>query len=725
MTGVARGANVIPTLLALVLIGAAAASNFSMLTRDTFTFDEALTFSRAHHDLATIFADEGNPANTLKLKAWLLVTGYAGMTVDGLWLLRLPNFLLYLAGAGFMFWWAHRLGGPVAAVASGLVAAFSPELMDQAAVARYYPLLFLMCLALLFVLYEGRHWRRSTRLGALAFIVATGWATHALFVLFLAGAAVFLFLGLALDNSRSLRRRAVAAVEYLCVLFPAALLYAVLYPGLLRRLRAALSDTGNGSGEPAVAATGPEGEALFLTPARWWEIVHQHLAPGGNVVMAVVLLSLALAGAVWAWRRRRFLCVLLAGAFLFPLPFAFLAVDHHEWAARYILPIVAPLAVFAGLGAAAAGRWAIWRLPRRRAAGAPEAAKRPPSRVWEAAIAVLALCVGVPLFAFAETVRDTTDPPAYRYTAWRAVAEDVEAHLGADDELVFGPYVHFHWRNVGFVRCYFEDHVCPYPRARPVRPFTHYADPETFGASLADRVEDAADRGVGLWLLTSHPRMMYMGLDTAALAVDAALRDLDAAWLVHRNEWVRLFEANAAPVQQARIVEESAFADGAPGLRWDQGASAQTLDNRARVVFLEVSHDAPLDIADGRPMPTVWFTPSLAEAGGRLARAEEAQVRVTFDAKWRDVREGMYPVRNLSIILWADEHGVWHNDVVNIRRSRDWTQITAWLPVAEAIRADPESLQIGLGNRGGSGEIWIDNVRIDLLTRGGEHAPAD
>jgi mannosyltransferase len=298
--------------------------------------DEGISIGIASHPLDAIPSllrqDGSPPLYYLTLHAWMALFGSTPTATHAL---SLAFFALAVPAA---VWAAWAPFGPTAGVLAGALVAFDPFTVYYADDARMYTLVLLLAILATGSFVRAFVLRRRAHVGVFAVLLAALLYTHN-WALFFAAAAGVALAGL-LASGGGVGRRGLLRDGALGF-GGAALLFAPWLPTLAFQA----AHTG------APWSSEPSEGALPRTLTHIWS---------GTLPETVILL-VAGAGAIEILRRgrrpqgRAVLAVLAIAALTLVLGFTWSQVSSPAWAVRYLIIVVAPLAVVAGAGLARTG----------------------------------------------------------------------------------------------------------------------------------------------------------------------------------------------------------------------------------------------------------------------------------------------------------------------------------------------------------------------------------
>jgi hypothetical protein len=507
--------------VAVVLVLAALAVRLYRIDAQGLWADEGGTAGYASLPLgelvATIAAHDPHPPLYYALLAlWLPLAGPSDFAI------RLPSALFVTLAVAALYRLGRRIGGPAAATAAALFAAFNPLLVWHGQEARMYALLVLGATVSALLFHRARQrgsWRAWLALaGALA---ATLYVHY--FAAFLAG--LHAVLAERAVRWRPDRWRALAA-------------FALAAAAFVPWLRATDTLGYQGWMEPVDLATAARRAAWGLAvgtsiyPERGWLLAAPTLAAGALGALRLL------------WRRPRADFLLVLGWVVAPVAAAYgfgAATGRPSFHERYVIASAPGLMLLAGLGVAAAatplGR--LWRDLRLARAGGPSV--RPGVAAAGAGGLLLAgaLTVGV-LGADARSLAWHFADPHFAKEDVRGAAAFVEARASVADGLVASP-----------ARAFLYDRYGHVPLGRLVSDVA----PHEIEATLARFV-------------AGRPRLWYLPADAevdrvAEAWLDARAYRLDSRWfgLAPLKVWV------FAPDPPGGGVSAELSRGGAPALR--------------------------------------------------------------------------------------------------------------------------------------------------------------
>jgi hypothetical protein len=134
-------------------------------------------------------------------------------------------------------------------------------------------------------------------------------------------------------------------------------------------------------------------------------------------------------------------------------------------------------------------------------------------------------------------------------------------------------------------------------------------------------------------------------------------------------------------------------------------------------------------VAENRPSSTVWFAP-VRDPEGRTAAfcapQGEATYCFSFMMKFENVLEGKFPSRTVRKVIEGTDAagGPFFKDLLRVTGTRDWQQYSLELEPGTDFPVNPRSFRIGLGNRGGTGTFWLDQVQLERHPRATPFTPS-
>ena len=120
-------------------------------------------------------------------------------------------------------------------------------------------------------------------------------------------------------------------------------------------------------------------------------------------------------------------------------------------------------------------------------------------------------------------------------------------------------------------------------------------------------------------------------------------------------------------------------------------------------------------------MPTVWFTPVRDAEGSPAAclPAGEGVLSLSFLLKCDTVAPGKFPSRVVRLVAAGKNHAgePFFTDFLRISGTRNWQRYEVQLVPGGNVPADIREFKVGIGNRGGSGTFWLDDVQLEAAPR--------
>ena len=554
----------------------------------TLTNDEMLSWDHAHESLSHILSTTLYPLH--HALAWVALT--LGST-EGV--LRLPSALAGIAGCWVAYAVGKRAHSTPAGLAAALILAVSPFHTLHSREARYYSLMVLAALAVIWLLWRAleddtpRAWVRFALVSIPAWLVQL-FMIPFLAVLYACGAILAL---LRRPGEGAKRWHLPARFAVAALVGVSGLLALALQDGApIGMVRTTLESAAQGASSEEAGATRASYRLTpqeFLSYGGEWAFLSTTRGQVASLPAMVVLGLLAAGGLLTLLVRRRTLGVLCAATLLLvPLPFFLIEVTHwHE--AKYYAPLFAVLVLCIGVGLGEIGRLAALLLGTRLS----EAWRsRAPGLVTAAAALVATAIVGSPIL---EAQGFAQDRPQYR---WREVAAFMQETLGPDD-LVF-----------------------------------YLADFGPDAASIDRGLHFYFKRDVPNGLATLYSTRPFVGqLDGAALVGHASQHPGNAMWLFSINEGALDSELVAAierlaPVKQ-RFGRLTLWAVGTPtaNLVADGGFSAEELPEGRNVTVSEGEDGRGIRLEPGVESPRALAIPLMPHP---------------------------YRLRNADFALWAD-----------------------------------------------------------------------
>ncbi len=673
--------------------------------------DEVFTLKWAHGSYAELF--RGNITPFMAATAKTMLDLFGSPAVPDELVLRLPHVCFGVAtiAAAFLLLW-KRFGYAIA-LASALFLTGLPRHIAYSQEARYYAFSMLCAVMLLAAVYSAvRHFGRWPL--SMVFLASfLGLFNHLSFLFALgalvgAGALIILT-----EESSPLRSRATRVSLLCCAAFLGASCAALPSLSMIdsrqfARVRhlidldsddaaaaaavlptpgtAPLSETRTAGSEEAPQSLKVPPSTPHAYKLEWqfyWRSCFRPFISGSPGVLFRVAFFLVLIGLVQVWKVDRPLACLLGALLLIHVPFFFIGVGH-SWSARYFSVQIVALAILSGFGISALAETAQRRLSGKWGSG---------SRAMAAALVLYAV------FLYADNAEGySRRNVGYTDQGQRTISRVISSFAHPGDTVAFVG-VQSGWRPLRMLKCYLE-------RDLQYRPAVWYK----LGweeLSSVDALEEfiQARNGGGVWVVTQSEEegqvgnleMMQLGASMTRTAGESCL------WFVGRDT-VNLLDGGdfEGPVESAAMPEGSRIVGGA---RAFSGFGS-----------LEITVSPEID-GDERPMPTFWFSPARDPNGmpGLYLPRGKGVHCLSFMLKCGDVREGKFPSRTVRVMLEGkDASGKpFFRDLLRIGGTRDWQHYELVLHAGTDFPLDPRSFRVGIGNRGGSGTFWLDNVQLE------------
>ena len=673
--------------------------------------DEVFTLKWAHGSYAELF--RGNITPFMAATAKTMLDLFGSPAVPDELVLRLPHVFFGVATIVALFLLLWKRFGYAIALASALFLTGLPRHIAYSQEARYYAFAMLCSVVLLAAVHSTvRHFGRRPLL--VVFLASFLGLFNHLSFLFALGALLAVGVVLILTEENSpLRSRVKRAALLCCAAFLGASCAAL--PSLsmidsrqfatIRHLidldsddpadvAAVLSAPGTVPVSKTSAAESKEMPRSLKTPPSaphaytldwsfYWRSCFRPFISGSPGVLFRVAVFLVLIGLVQVWSVDRPLACMLGALLLIHVPFFFIGVGH-SWSARYFSVQIMALAVLSGFGISALAETAQRRLSGKWGSG---------SRTTAVALVLYAA------FLYADNAEGySRRNVGYTDQGQRTISRVISTFAQPGDTVAFVG-VQSGWRPLRMLKCYLE-------RDLQYRPALWYKLGWEEFSSVGALEEFIQERKVGsFWVVTQSeedgqvgiPEMMQLGASMTRTVGESYL------WFVGRDT-VNLLDGGdfEGPVESAAMPEGSRIAGGA----------------RAFSGFGSLEITVPPEIdGDARPMPTFWFSPVRdpnGTPGLYLPRGKETY-SLSFMLKCEDVREGKFPSRTVRVMLEGkDASGKpFHRDLLHIGGTRDWQHYELVLHSGTDFPPDPRSFRVGIGNRGGSGTFWLDNVQLE------------
>ncbi len=673
--------------------------------------DEVLTQSWAHGTYLDIF--RGNFSPFMPATAKTMIALFASPGIPDELLLRLPHVFFGVAGILLVFVVMWRNFGYTAALASALFLATLPRHIAYSQDARYYAFAMLASTLLIVgvhALLRNFGWKPLCAVLLASFL---GIINHLSFLFPLAallgvGAVVLL-----LQQSQPLRRRLMRIIllglaAFLGVAFAAMPFLLTMEKSQSAKLFGLIHSHSEDSSETYAVTSPTQTFPVSTVPSVTPETNQQFLGgesavrggfrlslqyylqkcfrpflSGKTGVLFLLSLLLAIAGFLNVWRRDRIFAGMLTALLLIHVPFFFIKVGH-DWSVRYFVVQIVALAALSGLGVAAFAQMGIRSLRcNRENAG----------RTTAAVLVLYAVFLCADNVAAYDTrhlsYTDQGQRSISRTIAALAEPGDTVALVGAqsgfrpqkilkyylEQDLAGKPALWFSlaWEEFGMV-----DNVIQALRTAKGRRFWIVTQTEE---RWPECLAEMTRLGASLEQTTERSNLWYLGGDTVNLLREGG------------------FEGAAEDVslpECGRIVS---------------GAQAFCGRNSFEIRV------SPETDPNSRPMPTLWFSPVRSPDGTPAPYMPEngAVYCLSFMLKCNDLREGKFASRTVRVLMdGKDASGKpFFTDLLRISGTRDWQHYAFVLVSGTDFPPDLRSFRVGIGNRGGSGTFWLDNVQFE------------
>jgi hypothetical protein len=596
------------------------------------------------------------------------------------WALRAPFLTAGLLTVVGVFLLLRRRAGAIGAFFGALFLAVSPLHIYHSTEIRYYGLVCLGGLLLLWGLQALQEGKTARGAGLTAAALLLGMLTHMSFALVAAASlgGYGLFTVLCTRPRRLLLQR-VGLAGLVCA-GAAALFLAVAVAGNPRHLNRVRNLVAPGAAQAVPAA--PAGEAAedpvdvrekhLLSARNYFEnyLAARYLCCGGTAA-ALVVAPLVLLGLAAAFRRHRLLFFLLAANLLTAVPFFFLPVGHF-WAPRYFIFQTVAAALLFGLGAGAAARGLV-ALAARVRPGLRHAAP------------VLLLCV----YLAAHVPVRAKNTESHNDWGARRLAETLAGQIQpATDKIV---YCKPHKGRFSYL-------LVPHYLGRLVPEWNTAGSvgKESFCTNVDD-FEDllAAFHGDPFWIVSFNGNNADPALNDLIAARGGKLHtDLGASSL-----WIMgdLPQAGPAPWHPPAEEAEAVLPEEA---RMEKVSGPDGARKRYSVTLM-------LNDAEKPRTPTIFFPVCTAAGGGDGCALERgARHVVRFRMRADDLRRVGNPKRTFRVMLEGKGSLTDLMYATGTAEGREYTLV--FTPGADV----PDGLvrpRIGFGNRGGTGTFEIED----------------
>lgn len=645
--------------------------------------DEALTLDWAGKPVLSILRGNLTPVMPLTVKGTLAVL-HSDAVADEV-VARIPHLLFGLAGIGAVYLFLLRVAGLAPAVAAGLYLATLPKHIAYSQDARYYALSFLM--AALFLFFSHRYAEKPSGQGLLGVGVSALVAAmnHLSFLLLMPAVSLATVLLLAVRFRADRRGLVRTAGFYLLVvglsgMSPFALSTALFGTQRIEKTVSVLSTADEAQGAAAEEDSPPVDKRVKrrLSPGQYYRnFVWHGFVQARSPVAGALLFAVLLAGFGWLAARNRPLFILLACVFFLPSLPMFFITTRHVWVERYFVVEVGVLAIAAGCGVRAlaelAGRMAV-NGPLRRLFGGGTVG----------VLFLLVLAWGrAPLYADRHgLLTDVGQKSTARYVAGSAAQNDTVVFFRARPG----------WSPPRIFKYYMGQYCEASPSVWRSLRFAHTPDYD----ELLRRFPDGGTKG--LWVVTEQAH---------AIPEVCSRLEEDGFDLVHSTPQSLLWRR---PASRTNLLAggdfegDSGFVTLPAEARIVEG-EGECLDGRAACV--SVSAEVP---GEKHPMPTIWFSlppPAKEGVAGVLSRGN--LLALSFFLKCHGVIPGENPTRAIRVIV---EGRGFFADYMIIEGTVDWRPYELLLEPGTDFPENLEGFRIGIGNRGGSGTFWLDNVQL-------------
>lgn len=611
-------------------------------------------------------------------------------------LVRLPHLLFGLGGVVAVFLFVRSRCGVFPAAAAALFLATLPKHAAYSQEARYYAFAILASAMLLAAVVMAAERPTPGRLAFLLLSSFLGLFNHLSFAfplaaLMVAGAAAaILGNGLSQGLRRGVLLVAVCLLGAGTALLPSLAVSEVGHLPRLMRLFHLSDGKASGPGEAAVSGTPSpppaQAPAFRLSPETYWTgYLARHYTGFNSRPFFFSFLMLAAVGLFRLLRNDRSLALALLLVALTPLPFFFVPVGH-TWSPRYFVAQTVLTSVLAGVGTAELAKLA------GRAVGT--------GTVRRGAAACLVF-FGYALFLHAGRAQGFADMHGSNSDlGQREISRAIAARALCGDSIVIvgGQWG---WRPMRVLRYYLEHDLAHDPAAWFGLVWAECASP-------ADLPRILRDRGEGnIWVVLRDGLPDGVSFLSGSGAERVLSPHPSSLWLYGR-ETVNLLGSGdfEVPLDQLEIPEGATLVSGTAA-----GRPGQCLR-------VDVSPDTD---TEKRPMPTVWFTPVRDVEGNPAVclPADEGVLSFSFLLKCDTVVPGKFPSRVVRLVAAGKDHvgEPFFTDILRISGTRDWQRYEVQLVPGGNIPADVREFKVGIGNRGGSGTFWLDDVQLEAAAR--------
>lgn len=657
--------------------------------------DEVITLEWAARPYGDIFTANITPFMAATAKTMLLLFGSEAMADE--MTVRLPHLVFGMAGIFALYVFMRRAFGFLPALAAALFLATLPRHAAYSQEARYYAFAMLAQTGLIAAVFMTARRFRPAALALVFASTALGIFNHLSFVFALAALAgvggVLLLAQKELAFPARLRR--VVLFGLVCAAGVGAALapsLALSETGRFQKVLGMLHLTGAAPLSEAMADDAAEEDAPPPNPVfrlewgnYWGDYLPYHYLGARRTAYFYPSLLLAVGGLAWLFFHHRALAFLLGGLMLLPAPFFFIDAGH-TWSPRYFVVQIVALAMLSGFGVAG-----IAGLFRRRAA------------VFGVALLyAVFLCLGrAPAYELRHSSHtDLGMRELSRVLAREALPRDTIAIVGAK----------WGWRPSRVLKYYLERELAQNPSLWSGLAFVDSRELADLDRALAARAPNA-----NVWVLSQGAEKWPDGVAQLAQgpADPVAAVGLSLLW-VYGCGTVNLLGGGdfEEPLDGVELPKEGVLVSG------DEAYGG------GRSFRADVSPDTDVD---KRPMPTVWFS-LVRDAQGNPGPAlleDGVTYSLSLRLKCADLLPGKFPSRVVRVMVSGREPSGkgYFGDFLRISGTHDWRRYEVQLVPGLNLPSGLRDIKVGVGNRGGSGTFWVDEVQLEKQPRSTPFTP--
>lgn len=652
--------------------------------------DEVITLEWAARPYAEIFAGNITPFMTATARTMLLLFGSEAMADE--MTVRLPHLVFGMAGIFALYVFLRRAFGFLPALAAALFLATLPRHAAYSQEARYYAFAMLAQTGLIAAVFMTVRRFRPAALALVFASTALGIFNHLSFVFALAALAGVggVLLLLKKDAPRPVRLRRAALFGLVCAAgVGAALTPSLAYSesGRFQKVLGMLHLTGDAPLSDALADDMAEEDAPSPNPkfrlewgAYWGDYLPYHYLGARRAAVFYPSLLLAVGGLLWLLFHHRALALMLGALMLVHTPFFFIDAGH-TWSPRYFVVQIVALAMLSGFGVAGlAGRF-----QRRRAAA-----------FGVALLYAVFLCLGrAPAYELRHSSHtDLGMKEVARTLAREALPRDTIAIVGAQ----------WGWRPSRVLKYYLGRELAQNPSLWSGLAFADCRELADLDRTLAARAPNA-----NVWVLSQGAEKWPAGVAQLAQGPAETVADagLSLLW-VYGCGTVNLLGGGdfEEPLDGLEMPKEGVLVSG------DEAYGG------GRSFRADVSPDTDVE---KRPMPTVWFSPVRDPQGnpGPAVLEDGVTYSLSLRLKCADLLPGKFPSRVLRVMVSGREPSgkSYFGDFLRISGTHDWRRYEVQLVPGLNLPSGLRDIKVGVGNRGGSGTFWVDNLQLEKQPR--------